>query len=140
MTTPYWKFRAEYEELVEDGRSHLVGQTEKLAEALEDAMLTLDAVMQLGIDKWLTGDQLREEPAQRATLAREIALRRLEAAWEPSGSSLPDGLSTNPDAAAWADAFLATFPNLGADKETMLGWFANAMMAKHDRVTRISAT
>ena len=41
----------------------------------------LDAVMQLGIDKWLTEDQIRDnpEPAQRATMAREYALRALEA-------------------------------------------------------------
>lgn len=38
----------------------------------------------------------------------------------------------NPDHEAWADFFLQTWPNCGIDRGTMAGWFANAMMAKHD--------
>ena len=52
--------------------------------------------------------------------------------WKPSGAEYDRNIHNNPDAAAWADFFMATFPNCGADRDTMLGWFANAMMAVHD--------
>lgn len=43
-------------------------------------------------------------------------------------------IHTNPDAKAWADLFRQTFPNSPHDHGTMLGWFANAMMAMHDHL------
>ena len=41
-------------------------------------------------------------------------------------------IHTNPDHEAWADFFIQTWPNGCADRDTMAGWFANAMMAKAD--------
>ena len=52
--------------------------------------------------------------------------------WKSSECEYDHSIHTNPDAKAWADFFMATFPNCGADPETMHGWFANAMMAVHD--------
>jgi len=40
----------------------------------------------------------------------------------------------NPDAKAWAEEFAKHFDL--PDVETMIGWFANAMMAMHDHVKR----
>jgi hypothetical protein len=52
--------------------------------------------------------------------------------WKPSGADYDRSIHSNNDQYAWADFFLATFPNCGADRDLMAGWFANAMMAKHD--------
>lgn len=41
----------------------------------------------------------------------------------------------NPDATAWARFFCESNPGCGLDEGTMVGWFANAMMAMHDHVT-----
>ena len=41
----------------------------------------------------------------------------------------------NPDAQAWAKMFVAQNPNSPHDEATMIGWFANAMMAMHDHLT-----
>ena len=41
-------------------------------------------------------------------------------------------IHSNPDHMAWAKFFVETFPNCGVDEDTMGGWFANAMMARHD--------
>lgn len=41
-------------------------------------------------------------------------------------------IHSNPDASAWAKFYKECFPD--ADEETMLGWFANAMMAMHDHI------
>lgn len=41
-------------------------------------------------------------------------------------------IHTNPDAMAWAELYKETFPE--SDKELMLVWFANAMMAMHDHI------
>jgi hypothetical protein len=43
-------------------------------------------------------------------------------------------IHNNPDAKAWADLFAKIHPNCNVDNETMLGWFANAMMAMHDYI------
>jgi hypothetical protein len=40
----------------------------------------------------------------------------------------------NPDAQAWAKFFIATHPDTPHDEATMIGWFANAMMAMHDHL------
>lgn len=52
--------------------------------------------------------------------------------WEPSDQDYDRSIHLNPDAMAWAEFFLDTFPNCGADKGLMVGWFANAMMAMYD--------
>jgi hypothetical protein len=39
-------------------------------------------------------------------------------------------IHSNPDARAWAKFYCETYPD--ADEETMVGWFANAMMAMYD--------
>ena len=43
-------------------------------------------------------------------------------------------IHSNPDASAWAKLFCEKFPpgSPVPDEGTMLGWFANAMMAMHD--------
>jgi hypothetical protein len=46
---------------------------------LQDKEAELDAVMQLGIDKWLDGKELEYNPATRATIAREKVLKIIEA-------------------------------------------------------------
>lgn len=68
---------------------------------------------------------------EAAGIIRQLS-HKIAVTWHSSGSELPAGLSTNPDGRDWADAFLATFPNCGADRDTMTGWFANAMMAQFD--------
>lgn len=50
-------------------------------------------------------------------------------------------IHSNPDAAAWAAFFMATKKKNGwtiedIDEALMLGWFANAMMATHDYLSR----
>jgi hypothetical protein len=44
----------------------------------ESVMRMLDAVMSLGIDKWLEGDELKQNEATRAATAREKALKIIE--------------------------------------------------------------
>lgn len=41
-------------------------------------------------------------------------------------------IHSNVDCYVWADFFLQTFPDTQVDRDTMAGWFANAMMARHD--------
>ena len=53
-------------------------------------------------------------------------------AWTPSGADYDRNIHCNPDAAAWADLFVATFPGLADKRDLMHGWFANAMMAMYD--------
>lgn len=53
-------------------------------------------------------------------------------AWESSYSDYDRSIHANPDAKAWADLFVATFPGLADKHELMISWFANAMMAMHD--------
>lgn len=45
-------------------------------------------------------------------------------------------IHSNPDARAWAALFVQYFPpgSPCPDEGTMLGWFANAMMAMHDHL------
>lgn len=52
--------------------------------------------------------------------------------WKPSGAEYDRAIHHNPDAKAWADMFVATFPGLADKHDLMVGWFANAMMAMHD--------
>ena len=49
-------------------------------------------------------------------------------------------IHTNPDARAWAKFYIETKALAGNppdfdDEDTMIGWFANAMMAMHDHLT-----
>lgn len=43
-------------------------------------------------------------------------------------------IHTNPDAMVWAEYFCKVNPpeKTGLDKDTMVGWFVNAMMAMYD--------
>ena len=54
----------------------------------------------------------------------------IEAVAEPTKYDM--SIHSNPDAAAWAAFFKATFPDI--DEGLMHGWFANAMMAMHDHM------
>ena len=60
-------------------------------------------------------------------------------AWEPSGKDYDRSIHSNPDARAWADLFVDTFPGLADKRDLMLGWFANAMMAMHDSIKQKQA-
>ena len=54
--------------------------------------------------------------------------------WKATSKDYDLSIHSNPSAKAWADLFMTTFPDCGADPETMYGWFANAMMAMHDHL------
>ena len=54
--------------------------------------------------------------------------------WAPSDTDYDHAIHRNPDAKAWADFFVSTFPGLADKHELMIGWFANAMMAMHDHL------
>ena len=43
-------------------------------------------------------------------------------------------IHSNPSALAWTKFFRECRPECNLDDETMLGWFANAMMAMHDHI------
>lgn len=89
-----------------------------------------------------TPDDLRLAfQAKEAVMAlRELAGqaergRPAPAAPTSEAPKLPDGIHSNPDAQVWAKAFVAHVnwkPSIATDEETMIGWFANAMMAMHD--------
>jgi len=55
-------------------------------------------------------------------------------AWKAEEGDYNHSIHTNPDAKAWAEFFMETFPKCGADPDIIHGWFANAMMAMHDHV------
>ena len=59
--------------------------------------------------------------------------------WQPSGADYDRAIHNNPDAKAWADLFVDTFPGLKDKHDLMIGWFANAMMAMHDHLARKTA-
>lgn len=52
--------------------------------------------------------------------------------WTPSDYEYDRSIHHNPDAKAWAEFFVATFPALKDKEDLMHSWFANAMMAMHD--------
>lgn len=52
--------------------------------------------------------------------------------WAATGGDYDRSIHHNPDAKAWADFFVATYPGLADKHDVMHGWFANAMMAMHD--------
>lgn len=45
-------------------------------------------------------------------------------------------IHSSTDAREWTDFFFETHPTCNVNKETMFGWFANAMTAMHDDVSR----
>ena len=47
-------------------------------------------------------------------------------------------IHSNPSAMAWTKFFRECWPECNLDDETMLGWFANAMMAMHDHIYQTS--
>jgi hypothetical protein len=54
---------------------------------------------------------------------------------------LPDGIHQCNDARVWAKAFVDHVlwtPTIATDEGTMIGWFANAMMAMHNEMNRRS--
>lgn len=55
-------------------------------------------------------------------------------AWMPSGCDYDHSIHHNPDAKAWADLFIATYPGLADKHDLMITWFANAMMAMYDHL------
>ena len=71
---------------------------------------------------------------KKAAMALAKHLKDIELR-EEIQSSQP--LNHSPDAAAWAEEFIRHVranPSIATDFGTMLGWFANAMMAMHDHV------
>ena len=76
-------------------------------------------------------------PLLRAEAARAVPVESTRCLNEDLGDSLDYDRSvhSNPDAGAWAAFFCGRMKKLGQpcpDESTMLGWFANAMMARHD--------
>ena len=64
----------------------------------------------------------------------DAAVRERQGAPTPE---LPPGIHHNTDARAWAKTFVEHVrwkPTIATDEETMVGWFANAMMAMHDEM------
>ena len=49
-------------------------------------------------------------------------------------------IHSNPDAQVWAKFFCKQNPDCGLDEGTMIGWFANAMMAMHDHIKGVQVT
>lgn len=56
--------------------------------------------------------------------------------WRPNSIKYDHSIHSNPDAKAWADFFVQTFPDLAEKHDLMLGLFANAMMAMHDHLMK----
>ena len=85
------------------------------------------------LDKIVPSD-LRALVMERDALRARVAdlEAREEDRWKSSATDYDRSIHSNPDARAWAEFFKSTFPDSGADEETMLAWFANAMMAAVD--------
>jgi len=67
----------------------------------------------------------------------EVSAEALQHVRESLGTALPEGMPFNSsfDARVWADAFVSFVeknPRIATDRETMLGWFANALMRGYD--------
>lgn len=87
---------------------------------------------------------IRKESAEELLEMIIAAATRPEAGqqsdpWVPSVFNYDRSIHSNPDAKAWADLFVQTFPGLAGKHDLMLGWFANAMMAMHDHMARRAA-
>lgn len=70
-------------------------------------------------------------PELLANLLAAISVQQSDR-WAPSVTDYDRAIHRNPDAKAWADFFVATFPGQADKHDLMIGWFANAMMAMHD--------
>lgn len=104
--------------------------------ALRAAVSERDARIE-ELERWQETVRDGSELLRRLDVAeRELAALNAGSAvpdgWQPSGIEYDRGIHHNPDAKAWADLFVATFPALADKHDLMLGWFANAMMAMHD--------
>lgn len=51
---------------------------------------------------------------------------------KPAPTTYDKSIHSNPDCTAWAKLFSETFKE--PEESTMIGWFANAMMAMHDHL------
>lgn len=112
--------------IADDVESTMLGDVvDRLKCALVDcaAAIGFDAPVQPSVDF------LCEVPKEVAAV-----VKRLRAAWTPSGKDYDRSIHTNPSADAWADFFVATYPGLADKHDVMRGWFANAMMAMHDSI------
>lgn len=47
-------------------------------------------------------------------------------------------IHSSTDAREWTDFFFKTYPNCNVDRETLIGWFANAMMAMYDNAETVN--
>lgn len=124
-------------ELLDSVTARLGNQTHAagLADALEWYAEKVKECRKVGSD----GDNARQaldlDGGFRALNA--LADRHVQAdSWAPSDHEYDRSIHSNPDAKAWADMFVSTFPGLADKHELMLGWFANAMMAMHDHLMR----
>lgn len=114
----------------EEGRSHDTenGDAQRILSGITSYVKTLR-------------DQRRSSQQDISRMADEIESLRAQleaqstppaANWAPSNKDYDRSIHSNPCHQAWARFFMETFPNCGADEDTMAGWFANAMMAKYD--------
>jgi hypothetical protein len=106
--------------------------------AAREAAVATDVEVEAAIDAFHHANRKRDVEAARAKLR---SLFRQQPAPEPPDPWTPTvrddydrAIHNNPHADAWADFFVSTFPGLREHRETMLGWFANAMMAMHDSI------
>lgn len=47
-------------------------------------------------------------------------------------------IHSSTDAREWTDFFFKTYPSCNVDREVMIGWFANAIMAMHDNQEKLT--
>ena len=84
---------------------------------------------------WMPDKESAEGEGVKAWNRRAAPVAQIDP-WAPSGNDYDRAIHHNPDAKAWADFFVDTFPGLADKHGLMLGWFANAMMAMHDHLAR----
>jgi hypothetical protein len=95
------------------------------AEALREA---LEGMLEYFPEGASDGECLAVDAARAALSAQQSD------PWAPSDADYDHAIHRNPDAKAWADFFVYTFPGLADKRELMISWFANAMMAMHDHL------
>ena len=106
--------------MVDSGRYDLPDPPASVADQEEYRMDELAAVMQLGIDKWLEGDELKNNPATRAADAREKVLRIIENLEEQLQGALTKGAELVGPLTAKVDAL----------KKESAEWKASAIKAR----------
>lgn len=72
------------------------------------------------------------DEAQRAVVECRLPDKYKLDPWTPSEKDYCRSIHHNPNAGAWADLFVQTYPGLVDKHEIMVSWFANAMMAMYD--------